>query len=909
LKIHKITLRGWRIFREECSIEFSDNITVIYGPNEAGKSTIIQAAVRALFDRHTARSQEMQAVQPWGSHLAPRVSVEFSAADNRYKVTKQFLNNPLSELHLLKNGKWELIADGDASDRKILEIIGGNIPARGLSSSDHRGIAQALWVFQGDDWLPDKWNEEIADRLEHAVGTTLRVHGSATLEQKIKEKYEERLTPKRGEPRSGSELQIKIQELQQTEEKLKEVVTRRNEYESKLFDLDTALRETLKLEEELEKAEKKLQEAEENFSKAKKHMENRLKAYNYLIEAERKYERLNNAVIEIKTRLNEIEGAKESVLECEAELKALSARISSLDGKLNAISETIKQNNKRKKKLEKQKEAVSILVSICNIKKKIENLMHDLEEARKINCNMKIINEKINSRPYPNEEEVEKASDLYEKIREGEAALKAEGLTLRLRAKEEDVTGTVFLDGTAKSLSLHAGEKRYQEFIAAASVSIDTKYLELEIESGSNEARQALKNLEENRNILNEMLTEFSVNSLKELRELQQEKNELQKQLTEMEKDLKRLEWGGTISKIEAQLIKEESLLQSKQEALSTFPLNEEWKTSAMEVLEEIKESLQKEIDELTAELEELEQKKESSRNELEILKGKQNKTEGTKREKDALIKQWEKDIEELRKKDGFTTDEERKDSLEKAAAEVHIRKLALNALEKEQYEKEEKPEEEYKKSKKNTARLLEQLEKKKQKVHEIKGALDDAGVHNLREQEGNLEAYLNFLKSQCVRLQEEAEAWRLLDNLVTAHRRKQHQALVTPVRDCINMWIKKVAGPDFGEVNLSEEIIPKSVYIQPYGIDVPVNNYSYGALEQLNVLVRLAIGWVISENESHTVILDDRLVHTDPARFDRMSSILNEAAHRLQIIILTCYPGRYSDIADSYINMEDIIT
>ncbi len=63
---------------------FVAGMNILSAPNETGKTTLLRATGRALFDRHTCKDAEIRALKPAGTDLAPRVTVEFETNEGRY---------------------------------------------------------------------------------------------------------------------------------------------------------------------------------------------------------------------------------------------------------------------------------------------------------------------------------------------------------------------------------------------------------------------------------------------------------------------------------------------------------------------------------------------------------------------------------------------------------------------------------------------------------------------------------------------------------------------------------------------------------------------------------------------------------------------------------------------------------
>ena len=59
MKLFSVELSNWRKFDTK-RIEFDKRTTVLYGPNEMGKSTILEALSRGFFDRSSSRAEEIR---------------------------------------------------------------------------------------------------------------------------------------------------------------------------------------------------------------------------------------------------------------------------------------------------------------------------------------------------------------------------------------------------------------------------------------------------------------------------------------------------------------------------------------------------------------------------------------------------------------------------------------------------------------------------------------------------------------------------------------------------------------------------------------------------------------------------------------------------------------------------------
>jgi uncharacterized protein YhaN len=117
-------------------------------------------------------------------------------------------------------------------------------------------------------------------------------------------------------------------------------------------------------------------------------------------------------------------------------------------------------------------------------------------------------------------------------------------------------------------------------------------------------------------------------------------------------------------------------------------------------------------------------------------------------------------------------------------------------------------------------------------------------------------------------------------------------------VEESASYYFHRIAGTSLGEIGLGESLAPESV--RPARADEAVDEaaLSGGEREQLHLSVRLALAGVLAKDERQLLVLDDVLTATDAGRLLRVQAVLEEAADRLQIVILTCHPERYAGLS-----------
>jgi uncharacterized protein YhaN len=139
--------------------------------------------------------------------------------------------------------------------------------------------------------------------------------------------------------------------------------------------------------------------------------------------------------------------------------------------------------------------------------------------------------------------------------------------------------------------------------------------------------------------------------------------------------------------------------------------------------------------------------------------------------------------------------------------------------------------------------------------------------------------------------------AIRLLRDTVARCRAEAVAAVAGPVEAAATRMLQRIAGGRLGRLRLGEGFEPEHVAPELAGGPVPVDSASGGEREQIHLATRLALAEVLAKEERQLVVLDDVLTATDTPRLARIQEILEEAAQRLQILILTCHPERYGGL------------
>ncbi len=176
----------------------------------------------------------------------------------------------------------------------------------------------------------------------------------------------------------------------------------------------------------------------------------------------------------------------------------------------------------------------------------------------------------------------------------------------------------------------------------------------------------------------------------------------------------------------------------------------------------------------------------------------------------------------------------------------------------------------------------------------EVRARLNERGEAGLAERADATEAELSRAADALARRRVHATAARLLFETLDHERAESRRAYVAPLRGRIEQLGRIVYGADFSvEVNDELQIANRTVD----GRTIPFESLSGGAKEQLGVITRLACAMTVVEDGGVPIVFDDTLGNTDPARIEAMCALLALAGRKCQVIILTCVPDRFRHV------------
>jgi uncharacterized protein YhaN len=122
------------------------------------------------------------------------------------------------------------------------------------------------------------------------------------------------------------------------------------------------------------------------------------------------------------------------------------------------------------------------------------------------------------------------------------------------------------------------------------------------------------------------------------------------------------------------------------------------------------------------------------------------------------------------------------------------------------------------------------------------------------------------------------------------------------PIHDRVLRWMRLLRIGGYESIRFNDQFLPERLIAGGGASEWLLGEESTGTVEQIGLMVRLALGSLLSSPEEPAVaMLDDPLTHSDVVRMDRMRAVLKNAAGGdtssappagpLQVIVFTCHP------------------
>jgi energy-coupling factor transporter ATP-binding protein EcfA2 len=183
MHIDRMAVENWRGLTWQMEA-LSPALNLICGPNESGKSRLVQALRFALFESSKGGSQHKQALKSWGDTGRPRVEVDFTLAGVRWVLEKTFLGTGCNTR--LRSPRESL--EGEAAEARLAQLMGVAPGGSRAVGAGDLGIWSLLWVDQGESRNAPSHNSVAQARLQDHLAAEVGEVAAGALGQRLLER-------------------------------------------------------------------------------------------------------------------------------------------------------------------------------------------------------------------------------------------------------------------------------------------------------------------------------------------------------------------------------------------------------------------------------------------------------------------------------------------------------------------------------------------------------------------------------------------------------------------------------------------------------------------------------------------------------------------------------------------------
>ena len=889
MRIHSIAVRNYRIHRE-LKIELDAHRTLIGGPNEVGKSTLAEAAHRALFlkAKITGDTQKSMVSAIHSGH--PEVEVCFEAGGRDYRLLKRFSGTSGTTTLSEKDG---VPLNGEDAENRLAEILGAS--AAGGRNAAERVTEQwaHLWVWQGRacddpaDYANAQKNDLLA-RLQNTGGAVImQSELDATVAARFRDERDTMFT-RNGTPKKDSELGRATeaaqnaasarQQAQETYDKLQKAVTDFEEATSTIKSADENLKLLLPQKEAIEATLARVAEL-----KAQETLRDREAQA-----AKENYERLNKEDVHIRRLRSEMRTRSEAIEPKNAETQRLAAAAEDQKSKAQRTEADFQAASDKVRAVRLRHELAASFVALFEKTQQHDQLSVKAEQVRKAKNELTALADKLAKLPPIDSPKLRALQKLEGLCSNAKAALEAMAAGIEVLASNP----TVKVGGK----KLRPGQSQIITEETEITIGTTTR---LRINPGGGtslvEARNKLKDAQEK---LQAELDRLGVGSTTEAAEAFTRRQQLQTDIQASEAKLEGLD-ADTI----------EQQMSEAAQALTAARSDVDRRSSLVE--EFAKPANLANARTLAAALATQLGESESAERAVKLARDRalkaQNEAEELLKFAVNSVAEEKRAIENVQAQVSLLVETHGDDGVRaKNLAELLGNKTnadglladtrkALTDLQPDLLEA-------------DRGRLARAIEQTRNTQNDANAKLAVARNQLLADGTNDPKAALALADAKAQSAQEHfesvqrrAKAIQLLDQLFLDEQRALADQFTRPLTEKISSYVQCLFGADARTtVTLENNSFASLQLVRPnqgfgaFGFE----SLSGGAREQVAAAVRLAMAEVLAQGHDGCLplVFDDAFAYSDPDRVQTLQRMLDLAAARgLQVIVLTCNPSDYA--------------
>jgi DNA repair exonuclease SbcCD ATPase subunit len=889
MKLLSAVVRNYRVHRE-IAVDFDNARTLIGGPNESGKSTLMEAIHRALFLRATVTGEAQEKMVSTLHTGHPEVEVHFKARGAEYRLAKRFSGQSGSTRLSQVGGQTWL---GEDAQSRLSGLLGVTEPGGGRGILDRVAEQWAhLWVWQGKSG--DDPARHVASQQASVLQRLQQVGGAVAMQSELDGRVASWFSQVRkqtltssGAAKSGSDLARAQTEGQQAESERAAAAARLESLRQAVDDYEQAVSTLKRTAADLEAIASQRGGAGEKMAQ---------------VDKLRRSEETQNAALTGKAeKFAALEGIETKIAELRASVAGLQVSLAPMEEQRAALETKLADVRKRKveaeeeydRALESTREArvraelAGAYVARFEAEERCRQLSLRLNDVRALEEKRDAIRAQIAELVPINQEELEALQAVENRLARSVAALEAMATGIEVVAADR----SLYIGGVQVS----SGESRTVSDVTEVMLGEGTR---LRIHPGGGDSlSQARETVRVLRADLRRALDGYGLDSTAKALEMATRRTELRSGLESTEAALgqwKPAELAAHFREAEERLAAIQADIQRRMDPVAeaeqpaTATAAAAWlerKKNALQALEPAETAAKATLGALRQQLEDGEAEFNDSRG---VIEGERKKLTEYSAQLALLLHDHGADEARVQ---ALKAAGEDKAKLEGELAET---RRALQALQPELLEADcarlERAQEEAEGQRNDaeTRRLVGQ------QLLRSNGAEDPNAA--LAQATARLEAAAEHLRT----VSRKSDAVALIDDMFQQEQRALADQFSLPLAQKIDIYLQCLFGPEAQVRVTFENNAFKGVELIRSAREgaMSFEDLSEGAREQVAAAVRLAIAELLAADHdgSLPLVFDDAFAYSDPDRVNTLQRMLDLGASRgLQIIVLTCNPSDYA--------------
>ncbi len=856
MRLKSITLRNYRGVTES-TVDFSDGVTVVEGPNEVGKSSIPEALRLLREAKASSRAALVRNVKPVHLDVGPEATVDLVTGPYELTFRKRWIRDPLTEL-TVRAPRHEHFT-GEAAHERYNTILAETVDSE---------LLRAMEMIQGESMSqPDLAQVTSLHRALDQSGE--QPGGHDELVESIEAEYRKYFTAK-GQPTGEyrdvatqvDQLDDEVAQLRLDSQEIDGFTEQHHRLAERLEGLHEELQQAAEELQSCEQADQALMGLRDAVDQAQVALE---EGQRDLADAAAALQERHRLVAEVDDRARQITSRKAAVEDLESQHTRAKAELD----RARVAHERADTGRTRARALA---DATQRALRQHQDHQELERLGHQIQAADEVS-RQRLETQALLQVSTVDQADVERLNALDVEVRVARSAR-----TAAAAAVSVDALGEVPV--TLGSRVLGAGDQHEQAILEVLTIEVDG-IARIQVRPGTPPAEldTALRNATAG---LADALKQAGVSSVEEARRVARARLDAQQRLEKADEALQHILGGAALETIR----EEHARLTAR---LGHVARDADASRARLEAEQDQARAAEQEADsELEASTDALERARAAAAVAREDWVRASEMLASARTEHQAAHHR----LHEAR---GILDDSALEETAERRRGAVRELLVGLEAHQSRLQQSNPELVEIHLSNARDlvTGKRQQQVELARQ-VQNLEVLLADRAKRGLYDKLNQAEAELTAAQEKQERLHRAARAAKVLRETMHRKRAEVQQKYVAPFKAEIERLGKLVYGHSF-----SMEVTPE-LSIASRTLDdvtVPFESLSSGTKEQLSLLGRLASARLVDVADGAPVILDDALGFADPDRLRALGAVFNHVGTSAQVILLTCQPERYASL------------